>query len=413
MIRLAKDLEVRGMVVRSMSPEGTQDTADQEEMLRQAIRAAEAVLIVASPHARSSWTIKEQLRIARMYQRRVVVIWADGSDMTEVLPAVEGKPPVIDARENSYSHALDELEACLDRELAGSRPGVSSLPTATSQPPEPRNPYKGLRAFTQDDADDFFGRDTLIEELLQRLAPRQTAMLDARLLTVIGPSGSGKSSVVMAGLLPGLRKGELPGSEEWVYLSPMVPGMHPLEALALALEPHFPDKSMEQLHHTLQSDSMRGLHLLATELVEKPGQKVVLVIDQFEEIFNRVSSEQERRRFIDLLMAAVTEPRGPLIVILTLRADLYDRPLAYPELGRLIQHDQVAVLPMEMQDLRAVITRPATLPDVRLAFEGSLVGDLLFEVEGQRGALPLLQFTLDQLFQRRKGHLLTLTECAK
>jgi hypothetical protein len=137
-------------------------------------------------------------------------------------------------------------------------------------------------------------------------------------------------------------------------------------------------------------------------------QKVVLFVDQFEELFTQTSTQEERQYFIDLLLTALTKPGGPIIVILTLRADFYDRLLSDSAWGLLIQNHHRVVLPMDMKALRTAIERPAALPDVQLTFEGDLVGDLLFEVQGQAGALPLLQFTLDQLFQRRSEHQLTL-----
>jgi hypothetical protein len=280
--------------------------------------------------------------------------------------------------------------------------------------PEPRNPYKGLRAFTEEDTRDFFGRDRLVNDLLQKMlellvAPQAISPRE-RLLTIIGPSGSGKSSVLMAGLLPMLRSGEFPGSEQWIYLKPMVPGKYPLEALALTLKPYFPDSSIKTLREDLKDDAARGLHLLATQLAPKSDARVVLLVDQFEELFTQTDTEAERQQFIDLLLAAATEPHGPILVLLTLRADFYDRLTHYQDLARLIdnQDHHLLVFPMDMEDLRAVIEKPAVLPDVRLTFEGNLIGDLLFEVQGQVGILPLLQFTLEQLFQHRNGHLLTL-----
>lgn len=296
--------------------------------------------------------------------------------------------------------------------MADRLPADIGSATALAGTCEPRNPYKGLRAFTQNDAADFFGRDSLLEELTDKvkglLEPGQPGMPTARVLTVIGPSGSGKSSAVMAGFLPRLQQGALPASQEWVYLEPMVPGTHPLEVLALTLAARFPNRSLKALREDLEDDAARGLHLLTIQLVKASEQRVVLFIDQFEELFTQTINEEERQRFIDVLVSAVTEPHGPVIVILTLRADFYDRPLSYPVLGRLILQHQVAVLPMETHDLRAAIKQPAALPDVQLTFEGNLVGDLLFEVQGQIGALPLLQFTLDQLFQQRTDHTLTL-----
>jgi hypothetical protein len=131
-------------------------------------------------------------------------------------------------------------------------------------------------------------------------------------------------------------------------------------------------------------------------------------VDQFEEVFTLTTDEAERRHFFELLVTAVTEPHGPLFVILTLRADFYDRPMHYPELFRLIDDHHVSVLPLELDDLRRVIEQPANLPEVQLTFESGLVDQLLFDMQGQSGALPLLEFTLDQLFQRRSGYQLTL-----
>src|SRR5260370_24857027 len=119
-------------------------------------------------------------------------------------------------------------------------------------------------------------------------------------------------------------------------------------------------------------------------------------------------SEQERQQFIDLLVTAATEPSGPVIVLLTLRADYADRPMLYPTLSRLIEVHRISVLPMDLQDLRAVIEKPAALLAVQLDVVENLVGDLLFETQKQAGALPLLSFTLELLFQLRGGHVLTM-----
>ncbi len=211
----------------------------------------------------------------------------------------------------------------------------------------------------------------------------------------------------MAGLLPRLKEGTLPGSMRWVYLQPLIPGAHPVETLLLTLAPHFPQNSLTNIRADLIDDAMRGLYLLAMQLRTAADTKVVLLIDQFEELFTLTVSEQERQHFIHLLVNAVTEADSPLIVIITLRADFSDWPMYYPTLHQVIEAHRIPILPMSLDELRAVIEQPAALPDVQLRFENNLVGDLLFEVAGQVGALPLLAFTLDQLFQKRQGHLLT------
>ena len=174
----------------------------------------------------------------------------------------------------------------------------------------------------------------------------------------------------------------------------MVPGKSPLEALTLALSPLFPERTLKSIREDLEDNSARGLHLLLAAHVKQSGARVRLVVDQFEELFTQTAIDAERQQFLDILLAAISEPHGPSLGLLTLRADFYDRRFQYPELGRLIKNHQIMVFPMEMADLREVIEKPAQLPDVQLTFEEGLVGDLLFDVRGQVGALPLLQFTL-------------------
>jgi len=261
--------------------------------------------------------------------------------------------------------------------------------------------------------DDFFGRDDLLGELLtdieKMLAVESSAENQGRFLTLIGPSGSGKSSVVMAGLLPQLRQGgKLTHSEQWVYLTPIVPGEHPLQALVNTLRPHLPDIDPEILQKKLETGSTLALHQLIIPLVKQWGTRVVLVVDQFEELFTQTRSQDEQRRFIELLQVAATEPGGPLLVLLTLRADFYHRLMEYPEFYQLVTPRMKPLLPLKVEALRKTIVQPALASDVQLIFEGTLIGDLLFEVQGQAGTLPLLQFALEQLFERRNGHRITL-----
>ena len=405
---LKADLQEQGVL---FSNDHVSNVTDQEEAARQAIRAASLVLVVLSPYTRSSRLIQDHMRIANMYGRQITFVWLEGDEAGPLLPIPEtwGKTAVIDvldARESSYALALRKIISILDRDAE-----ISTIPVSpqTKPPREPRNPYKGLRAFSRDEAADFFGRETLIDEMTAALwdilGLESPGMAGTRLLTIIGPSGSGKSSVVMAGLLPRLQEGRLSDSKQWIYLNPLVPGKHPIESLVYAFTPYF---SEADVRATLEDTSMDGLHLLATRLAKQADTKVLLVIDQFEELFAQQVPEQEREHFIDLLLTAVTEPDGPVIAVLTLRADFYDRPMRYPKLCRLIEAHHVPVLPMAVHDLRAVIEEPAALPDVQLTLENNLVGDLLFDTQGQAGALPLLEFTLDQLYQCREGYWLTL-----
>ena len=137
---------------------------------------------------------------------------------------------------------------------------------------------------------------------------------------------------------------------------------------------------------------------------------MVLVVDQFEELFSLDAEEQVCQPFIHLLVRACSEPESPILLLLVFRADCYSSLAAYPELARLVAACQQLILPLdqERETLRRIIEQPAGLPNVKLTFEGNLVDEILFDLHQQVGVLPLLQFTLDQLFQCRENHRLTM-----
>jgi serine/threonine protein kinase/formylglycine-generating enzyme required for sulfatase activity/energy-coupling factor transporter ATP-binding protein EcfA2 len=262
----------------------------------------------------------------------------------------------------------------------------------------PQNPYKGLLAFRAADSQDFFGRENLVKLLLKRW--NETGDYN-RFLAVVGPSGSGKSSLVKAGLIPALGRGELTGSEKW-FIAEMLPGAHPLEELEVALTRVAANPS-SSLHEHLRRDS-RGLVRIAGILLPDDETELVLVIDQFEEVFTHLDNEAERMHFLDLLYTAVTAPRSRIRVVITLRADFYDRPLHYPQFGELVRTRLETILPLSSEELERAIVRPAERMGV--TFEPGLVAAIIGDVNYQPGALPLLQYALTELFERRKGRLL-------
>ena len=173
------------------------------------------VVLVASPSARSSRYVKDELRIAEMYRRPVYRLWALGNAWMDAVPIGWGGTQYIDAREERYQEAIHELVEILEKLNTPADAAVAGPEPSSLQREPPRNPYKGLHAFRREDAGDFFGRsrfiNALVEALQKQLATEEQGASRARLLTVIGSSGSGKSSVVMAGLLPQLQRGVLPG----------------------------------------------------------------------------------------------------------------------------------------------------------------------------------------------------------
>jgi WD40 repeat protein/serine/threonine protein kinase len=273
-------------------------------------------------------------------------------------------------------------------------------PTRTGVP-ELVNPYKGLRAFQETDAVDFFGRAALTERLLAHLTEDGDG---ARFLAIAGPSGSGKSSVVRAGLIPALRRGALPNSERW-FVTDMLPGTHPFEELEAALL-RVSVSPILGLRDQLVEDR-RGLVRAVKRIL--PGDQdveLLLVIDQFEELFTLVDDEAVRTHFIDTLLSAATDGRSRIRILLTLRADFYDRPLNYPRLAELMRSHTELTLPMTTSELERAIGGPAER--VGLRFETGLVAAMIADVSAQPGALPLLQYALTELFERRADLTLTL-----
>jgi WD40 repeat protein len=413
--QLHSDLATHSIVLWSRVATLGLDSSIQEESIRQAIRTALIVILIASPNALDSTLLQDQIEVARIYKKEIIGLWVADDKESVPTPARWKVKEFIDARGEFYTSALRTLLLRIHHHVITDSPlNEESIPESLT---EPRNPYKGLFAFTSQDTGDFFGRERLIQNLVEEVrsifASELQESTPSQFLTLVGPSGSGKSSVVMAGLLPLLQQGILPGSNTWIYLDPVLPGVHPLEHLAASLAQRFPEKGVIQLCKDLTDDSIRTFYLLATQLVGSSGKKVVLFIDQFEEVFTLTTSKKELQHFLDLLVTAATTPRSPLLILVTLRADFDDRPMHYPSLYQLIQTHRVPVLPMSVDDLRSVIERPAALPNVQLFFEDDLVGDILFDTREQVGALPLLQFTLEQLFHLRKEHLLTFSAYRK
>ncbi len=264
---------------------------------------------------------------------------------------------------------------------------------------EPVNPYKGLRPFEAADSRDFFGREALVEKLLARLAADG---VHARFVSVVGPSGSGKSSLVGAGLVPAIWAGKLPGSERW-FVVEMSPGARPLDALEVALTRIAADQA-GNLNAHLQRDE-HGLARSGALILPSDGSELLLVIDAFEELWVHTADEAVRNQFLDLLHAAVTDPGSRVRVVVSLRADFYDRPLQHPSVGELVRGGMETLLPLSAEELELAITRPAA--QVGVMFEPGLPASIIEEMLYQPGALPLLQYALTELFEAREGRTLT------
>jgi serine/threonine protein kinase len=278
---------------------------------------------------------------------------------------------------------------------------VESVPTVEVPAGPIRNPYKGLRPFLEPDARDFLGREALVRRLVDRLAGDG---LSSRLVALVGPSGSGKSSAVRAGLIPVVRAGAVPGSERW-FVAEMLPGKDPFADLVAALLRLAPAAPPRNLVERVERED-EGLLEAAAWLLPDEDSELVLLIDQFEELFTLVEDEDRRARFLAVLRAAATDPRSRVRIVITLRADFFDRPLAYSGFAELVRAGTELVVPLTAEELERAISGPARR--VGVTVDSALLAQLVSDVIGQPGALPLLQFTLAELFDRRQDAALTL-----
>ncbi len=266
-------------------------------------------------------------------------------------------------------------------------------------------PYKGLEYFDCNDEDPkyFYGRTALTDALLEKI--RQ-----GNFLAVLGASGSGKSSVIRAGLIHQLKSGKrLSGSERWTIYMVERPGKHPLQSLMEA----FVDPEQSVVDRASQLAKIKNLlDAGATglaQLAKATRYRLVLVIDQLEEVFTVCEDEVERQRFFECLLGALEQAGQKLCLILGMRADFFSKCVEqeYAGLAGKIQANLVAVGSMSQQELEQAVVEPAKL--VGLEIEQELVTQILTDVKSSPGSLPLLQYTLTELWEQRSVNWLTLS----
>jgi WD40 repeat protein/serine/threonine protein kinase len=263
-------------------------------------------------------------------------------------------------------------------------------------------PYKGLAAFESEDAECFFGREALVGDLVERLHLH-------RVLVIAGPSGSGKSSLLRAGLIPALRSGALPGSDAW-NIDLMTPGWQPFRELHYRLSRWAGDDVGPE---RVSAVDLRNDPSLARRLMDdarstgRDGDQVrVLCVDQFEEVFTQAEAHDDgaAHAFVDALAAMADPVDSNLRVVLAVRADFYALCAQVGWLAERITTNQVLVGPMAREDMRRAVEEPARRAGLRLG--QGLIDAVLDEGGQSAGSLPLISHALMETWKRRSGNTL-------
>lgn len=253
-------------------------------------------------------------------------------------------------------------------------------------------PYQGLKAFAKEQARFFFGREKVVQLLREKLG-------QANFVPIIGASGSGKSSVVRAGLIPQLEK------DGWRILAPILPGDEPFAELKTVLIELFGTTEGQEVYSLIKTEGLRPVIERLSD-----SERLLLVVDQFEEVFTLCPKEEERRLFIELLTQVAEIPNSRLAIVTTMRADFLEPCLSYESLTKLIQNEAVYIPPLLGAELEEAIATPAKLQGY--SFADGLLGAILHDVGQGKECLPLLQFTLTELWEKRdrEKHLLTVEQ---
>lgn len=271
----------------------------------------------------------------------------------------------------------------------------------------------GLLAFHEEDAERFFGREEQTTRLWERFRDMHEPPLRGsdplRLLPVLGPSGSGKSSVARAGLIPELARRPLPGWKD-ARVAVLTPGSRPLEALAAVLARIATGDSapvsktrefLEELQRVSDEGQHDGLRRIASSLPDIAASPLIVLVDQFEEVYSLCSDMDARGSFIENLFCAVTDSTANVSAIVTMRTDFLDETQKHAQLNSAFASQGVIIPAMTEDGLRRAIAEPAKLAGHPL--DEATVDLLINETKDREGALPLLQFALTRIWDGLVG----------
>ena len=379
--------------------DGIQPGADWEKTLYREIEQSQALLILLSTNwDNSKWCFAEFITARALGKTIFQVV---DSDNPWPCPSDDGYPGKIPAGDLQFLDLRQDREAGFEQlrkklnDIALSEQGGFSWDKT-------RAPYPGLMAFEEEDAPIYFGRDDEIRHLIERLRARRT-LGGARLLVLLGASGSGKSSLLRAGVLPRLRR----SGREWLVVPPFRPQSKPCQELAQALAlaagrgsdwKDFDDKLQNGVNSKDTEELPRVLKEIAGDLrmaAKRNEAQILLTIDQGEELFGGLE-QQEANRFFRILTAAMAADL-PFMAVMTLRSEFLGRLQAAEKDGLTARFEEVSLAPMPMARIPEIITGPAKVAGLEV--EEDFVKEAVMHAKTE-DALPLLAFTLSDLYKR-------------
>ncbi len=361
---------------------------DWERRLYREIAASEAVILILTKNwFESKWCFAEFIQ-ARALGKAIFPVIETPTGETFVSPDIQHLDLVKD-REGG----LERLGSELTRLALNAR---GTFPWERS-----RSPFPGLLAFGEADAAIYFGRDDDIRRLIERLNARR-AQGGVRLIALLGASGSGKSSLLRAGVVPRLKRDR----NHWIVLPPFRPQLHPVDEFAQAIAAALgPKGNWRTCRETLTSvDKVRALSELARDLREAQGAneaQILVSIDQAEELFGTTETT-EAEQFLAVLNAVLDE-HSPFIAVMTLRSDYLDRLQKVANLN----FEEFSLKPLPLERVRDIIEGPARV--AALTVEDGFVAAAMKDAATE-DALPLLAFTLRELRDRYGGDRLSLAD---
>lgn len=395
--RLARDLSDAGLDVW-IDFRQIHGGEDWRKEIYRGLERSEMMVVCLSPDSVNSQWVQREVLTARELGKTIIPV--NVMDAFASLKDHESLAWLLDVQIIDFHEKYDTAFP----ELLNALPGTRRIGVFDDvDPADVPNPFKGLEAFQQTDAAFFFGREELVEKSLRRLRKDDAT----RFLAIVGASGSGKSSVMRAGVIPAIRRGAIPGSAVWPVML-FTPGANPMNALVTRMLPLFGDDTSHTVDSLMQrlADPAYWNGLVDTLLAGKPdNSRLLVIVDQFEEAFT-LAAEGEQQAFIDLLHHAITDPNGRAFIAITMRADFFGSLSQHPALAELFERENMVIATeMTAANLLRVIEGPAQA--VGVTYDPGLPDRILEEVRQQPGSLPLLQYALKILFERRDGRRMT------